>query len=421
MSAVIVIELLMLTMIIHVNHYSGFTKQQRFWFVLTFISVMICTLSEYLVHGVTYDNRFKIPLTIITVVQFSTAPLLGVFFSGALGLHKQARIMTFAFLSNALIETVLAPFGLIFTFTETQYERGDLFWIYEVFYFLALLYLAVSMILVGKKFKHRDGITILMVMVILIAGILPMTFFKTHITYIAIGIAACVCYIYYNDLVQQDIKSELVLNQQKMSEMQIHTISGLANIIENRDMETGEHITRTTYYVKKLAEHARDEGVYADILTDHYIELLETLAPMHDVGKIVVSDKILKKPGKLTPAEYEEMKKHTSEGGRVVREILKDISDEEYLRFASDIATYHHERWDGSGYPKGLKGEEIPLCARIMAIADVFDALISERCYKDAMPIEDALKIMKEEGDSHFDPKLLEVFLKHIQEDIKKE
>ena len=125
---------------------------------------------------------------------------------------------------------------------------------------------------------------------------------------------------------------------------------------------------------------------------------------------------ILTEPGKLTIEEYEEMKKHAKLGGSVVREVLNGITDEEYLSVASDIATYHHEWWDGTGYSNGLTGEEIPLSARIMAIADVFDALISERCYKKPIPHLDAIEIIKEESGSHFDPKLVEVFLRHKEE-----
>ena len=201
--------------------------------------------------------------------------------------------------------------------------------------------------------------------------------------------------------------------------MQVKIISGLASLIESRDTETGEHVIRTSEYVKILAEDCRAEGVYADIFTDHYIDLLHTLAPMHDVGKIVVSDRVLKKPGKLTPEEYEEIKQHAAQGGKVVRQVLSDITDEEYVSFASDIATYHHERWDGSGYPFGLKGEDIPLCGRVMSIADSFDALVSKRCYKDPIPVDGALEIMKSESGTHYDPKLLEVFLKHKEKYIE--
>ncbi|MBR5741590.1 MAG: HD domain-containing protein, partial [Firmicutes bacterium] len=248
------------------------------------------------------------------------------------------------------------------------------------------------------------------------AGIVPMTVARINVTYIAIAIAACLCYIYYNDLVQQDIKAELVEKQKKISAMQEHIIAGMANLIEHRDLETGEHVSRTSYYVKTLAEDARKDGVYADMIDDRFVALLHTLAPMHDIGKIIVEDRILRKPGKLTTDEFESMKQHAAVGGTVVHEALNGITDEEYLSFASDIATYHHEWWNGNGYPKGVAGEEIPLCARIMAIADVFDALISERCYKKAMPPDEAFEVIRAEAGTHFDPKLAEVFLNHRDE-----
>jgi len=412
-SIILITELMMIAMTLHVIHYSGFTKTQKAWYLMTFISIMLCSAAEFAVHCGWYAPAFAVPLTIITVIQFSLAPMLGVFFIGALGLHHQARYASIIFSLNLLVEIVAAPFGWIFSFGLEGYSRGPLFIIYEAFYFVSLLYLLIGMIIVGKKFRHRDFRTISMVIVVLVAGILPMTIFKINVTYIAIAIAASLCYIYYNDLVQQDIQAELVLNQERISGMQRHIISGLSNLIENRDMETGEHISRTSAYVKTLAELARDDGVYTEELTDRFIALLQTLAPMHDIGKIVVSDRILKKPGKLTPEEFEEMKKHAVVGGKVVKEVLSDVTDEEYLAFASDIAMYHHERWDGTGYPSKLQGDEVPLSARIMAIADVYDALISERCYKKAMPPEEAFEIIKEEAGTHFDPLLAEVFLNH--------
>ena len=280
----------------------------------------------------------------------------------------------------------------------------------------AIIYLVISMIIVGRKFHHRDFVTIIMIIVVLIAGIIPMAIFKLNITYIAIAIGASLCYIYYNDLIQQDTKQELLENQQRISDMQSHMISGLANLIENRDIDTGGHISRTSRYVKTLAEDARKDGVYADVIDDRFINLMYTLAPMHDIGKIIIPDRILKKPGRLTAEEFEQMKQHAAVGGSVVREVFSGITDEEYLSFASDIATYHHERWDGTGYPSGLKGEEIPLSARIMAIADVFDALVSERCYKTAMSAEEAYEIIREGAGTHFDPQLSAVFINHKTE-----
>lgn len=413
MSATILIELLMIAMTLHVINYSGFTRQQKAWFIMTFASVMVCSAAEFAVHCGYYKPSWAIPLTIITVIQFSASPLLAVFFSGALGQHKESKKAVWFFMINAVIETVSAPFGWVFYFDAEGYHRGKFFIIYTVCYFLALLYLIVSMIVVGRKFRHRDTITIGMVLVILIAGIIPMTLMEIHIAYISIGIAACLCYIYYNDLVQEDIHAELIANQEKITDMQKHTISGLANLIESRDTETGEHVSRTVAYVKAIAENAMIERIYPEEIDERFISLLTTLAPMHDVGKIIVPDSILRKPGRLTDEEYGIMKTHASAGGDVVRQILKGITDEEYLKFASDIATYHHERWDGAGYPEGLAGEDIPISARIMAIADVFDALVSERCYKKAMPVDKALATIRLESGSHFDPKLAEIFLKY--------
>ena len=219
-----------------------------------------------------------------------------------------------------------------------------------------------------------------------------------------------------NDLIQKEKQAEFIANQEKVSRMQAHIISGLANLIESRDLETGEHVARTRSYVKALSEFARADGVYTDLLDDHFISLMCRVAALHDVGKIVVPDHILKKPGRLTPEEYDEMKRHASEGGKVVREVLDGVTDDEYLSFASDVATCHHEKWNGEGYPKGRSGEAIPLSARIMAIADVFDALVSKRCYKNPMPPERAFEIIREEAGKQFDPNLAQVFLNHKDE-----
>lgn len=415
--ATLLLELMMIAMILHVLRYSGFTKVQKTWFILTFSSVIVCSAAELAVHCGVYKPIFAIPLTVLTTLQFSLSPLLAVFFSGALGLHKESTIALKIFLLNVILEIVSAPFHWIFFFDESGYHRGELFPVYMACYFIALVYLIVSMIVVGRRFRHRDFSTIVMVLVTLIAGIIPMTVFELHIAYLSIGISACLCYIYYNDLVQEDIQTDLIANQEKMSKMQEYTISGLASLIEGRDTETGEHVTRTCRLVREIAENARRDGVYADEIDDHFITLLYTLAPMHDVGKIVVSDRILRKPGKLTPEEFEQMKIHTTEGGKIVRKILSEIANEEYIQFASDIATYHHEWWNGNGYPSGLKGEEIPLCARIMALADVFDALISTRCYKGPYPVDQAIEMIRAESGTHFDPKLTEVFLSHLSEE----
>ncbi len=194
-------------------------------------------------------------------------------------------------------------------------------------------------------------------------------------------------------------------------DMQYKTIVGMANLIESRDGETGEHVKRTSAYAVMIANELMSKGIYADDITKDYMDNLWKAAPLHDIGKIVVSDSILQKPGKLTPEEFDKIKLHASEGGKIIDGTLEAIDDKEYLDMAHKVARYHHEKWDGSGYPEGLKGEEIPLCARIMAVADVFDALISKRCYKEAMSVDKAYEIIKESSGSHFDPEVAKAFV----------
>lgn len=218
----------------------------------------------------------------------------------------------------------------------------------------------------------------------------------------------------YKNQLEIDVENKnraLREHDEKMLQLQNSTIIGMAALIESRDGDTGEHVKRTSAYVAMLALAAKQAGYKPETLTDPYIELLTKAAPLHDIGKITVSDTILLKPSRLTEDEFEKMRLHAREGGRIVRDVIGGIGDEEYINIASDVAEYHHEKWDGSGYNAGLAGEDIPLSARIMAIADVFDALVSKRCYKEKIPIDEAFDIIKDSGGTHFDPVLTGIFL----------
>lgn len=199
--------------------------------------------------------------------------------------------------------------------------------------------------------------------------------------------------------------------QSEIVKMQEHTIISLSSLVENRDSDTGEHVRRTSDYVYMLAKESQKRGIYSDILTDKYIEILRTAAPMHDIGKIVIPDAVLKKPGRLTPEEFEEIKKHTVEGGRIIQDVIGPVQTPEYVHIAREIAVYHHEKWDGTGYPYGLAKEDIPISARIMALADVFDALTTPRCYKEPFSFEQAMRIITMESRFQFDPTLVDVFV----------
>lgn len=220
-----------------------------------------------------------------------------------------------------------------------------------------------------------------------------------------------------NDIIKKS--DEITEQNKKIIYIQEQTIYGMANLIESRDSDTGEHVKRTSLYVELLGKAAKEAGYHKEIITDGYIEILKKAAPMHDIGKIAVSDSILKKPGKLTEEEFKKIQNHTIAGEKIIREVLSGIESEDYVKIAADIAVSHHERWDGNGYPYKLKGEEIPLEARIMAIADVFDALVSPRCYKDPFSTDEAFEIISLSRGTHFDPVLTDLFISKKDEVIK--
>ena len=199
--------------------------------------------------------------------------------------------------------------------------------------------------------------------------------------------------------------------------VQMHNklILGMATMVESRDNSTGGHIRRTSDVVKLLIDEIKKDAgdkknmlllFGIDGLTEEFCKNVIQAAPMHDLGKIAVDDAVLRKPGKFTDEEYTKMKAHAAEGARIVDSILEGTGNESFHKVAVNVAHYHHERWDGSGYPEGLKGDDIPIEARIMAIADVYDALVSKRVYKERMSFEDANKIIMDGMGKHFDKTL---------------
>ena len=198
--------------------------------------------------------------------------------------------------------------------------------------------------------------------------------------------------------------------------MQEGLIITMADMVENRDSDTGAHIQKTAAYVKIIVEGLKKKGYYMEKLTPKFMSDVVRSAPLHDVGKINIPDEILNKPGKLTDEEYEIMKTHTTAGKKILEKAISTVEGGSYLKEARNMAAYHHERWDGKGYPEGLHGEVIPLAARIMSVADVFDALTSPRVYKPAFSLDKALSIIEEGRGTQFDPKCVEVFMEALPE-----
>jgi putative two-component system response regulator len=213
------------------------------------------------------------------------------------------------------------------------------------------------------------------------------------------------------------LESEVYRRTREVQAIQDVTILTMASLAETRDNETGNHIRRTQHYVKALAVKLRDHPRFAGYFTDHMIDLLFKSAPLHDIGKVGIPDRILLKPGKLTPEEFEVMKTHTTLGRDAIEQAERQLGTPvEFLKLAKEIALSHQEKWDGSGYPEGLAGDAIPVSARLMAVADVYDALISRRVYKPAFPHERAVELIAEGRARHFDPDVTDAFLEIREE-----
>lgn len=193
-------------------------------------------------------------------------------------------------------------------------------------------------------------------------------------------------------------------------------IMGFATLVESKDDSTGGHIKRSSAYVNIIANSLKNLPKYKNIISKDYIDNLNKAAPMHDIGKISIPDEILQKPGKLSYDEMEIIKTHPDIGSKIIRNTFGHLDNQEYQETAYNVARYHHEKWNGKGYPDGLTKEEIPLCARIMAVADVFDAVSANRCYRDAMPLETCFNIISKGRNTDFDPDVVDAFLANRQQ-----
>lgn len=211
----------------------------------------------------------------------------------------------------------------------------------------------------------------------------------------------------YSDNLEKEVREQTA----HINRMQDKIVLGMADMVENRDNNTGGHIKRTSEVVRIFTNELILHSSEYDF-TNEFLEYVVKAAPMHDLGKIAVDDSVLRKPGKYTPEEFNEMKKHSEKGAEIVTHILEGVNDENFVDIARNVAHYHHEKWNGEGYPQQLSGVGIPVEARIMALADVFDALVSKRCYKDKMDYDRAFRIIEESLGTHFDPGLGSVFLK---------
>ena len=228
-------------------------------------------------------------------------------------------------------------------------------------------------------------------------------------------------YLAFSEMTEDNLNylEDIKHKNETISTMQNALIMVLADMVESRDQNTGEHVKKTARYTGIIMDELKKEGIYSDKLTDKFMSDVIKSAPLHDIGKIKVSDRILNKPSRLDDDEYKRMKDHTLAGADIIDQVIEKVPESDYLKEARNLALYHHERWDGKGYPMGLSGEDIPLSARIMAVADVFDALSSDRCYKKAFSFDESMDIILEGSGTHFDPNIAMAF-SNARDEVRK-
>ncbi len=279
-------------------------------------------------------------------------------------------------------------------------------------FIMAGIYMALSIIIFLKRWNYieRNKRWSVFPYLLIMAGICIFQMIYPQSLLTSLGVMVIILGIYMNQ--ETPSVTELTNYHEEM-------VMGFATLVENKDGSTGGHIKRTSAYVKLLIKELQRRGLYKDILNKDYTNNIYKAAPMHDIGKIAIPDYILQKPGKLTDEEFEIMKQHASKGGEIIEKTFGHLGNVGYSKMAYDVARYHHEKWNGRGYPEGLKENEIPLCARIMAIADVFDAVSEKRCYRDAMPLDKCFAIIEEGRGRDFDPLLVDCFLS-IRDKVEK-
>ena len=273
----------------------------------------------------------------------------------------------------------------------------------KVCFVICFIYIAECVYELSHTWNYIDvskRITLLTFIVVLAVNCIIQSLFpETLIT--SIGITIVVIGIYLN--LENPAFDELRRNYDAM-------VIGFADLVENRDENTGGHIKRTSEYVRIIVKELRNRRVYEERITVDFIENVIKAAPLHDIGKIATPDAILTKPGKLDDDEYEIMKQHVIKGSEMLEGVLRNMNDDDYKEIAYEVCRYHHEKWNGKGYPEGLANYAIPLSARIMAVADVFDAISQKRCYRDAMPLDMCFRIIAEGSGKDFDPEVVNAF-----------
>lgn len=325
--------------------------------------------------------------------------------SVTVGISKRKWVKAVYILPGAVSVFLTICFLPGLEFLKGEYSNYSMGTAVYICYFSVLIYFALTIVVFIAKYtyvsanKWKNLATILIAIVIILA----IQIFSPDSLISCIAVVMITVSIYLN-MEDYAIHGCLAHYHNEM-------VMGLATLVENRDDNTGGHIRRSSAYVALIAKNLKRTKKYKNLITRDYLNNLVQSAPMHDIGKIGIPDAILQKPGKLTNEEFERMKEHPVIGGKIIRDTFGHLYNGEYESMAFQVARYHHEKWNGKGYPEGISGINIPLCARIMAVADVFDAVSAKRCYRDGMPLEECYSIIMNGRGVDFDPDIVDAFL----------
>ena len=321
------------------------------------------------------------------------------------------------------IFTCLTPFlDIYYTITpENTYQRANLFVVsvaIEVVLYVEALLLVIRH---HKKMSNAENIGFAsFIFCPFITQIVQIANYGIALNSLGLTVSFLIIYINMNQRLKTKLNTtekQLTALDNKKTTLLNNTIINLANLIETD--ETGSnHTKRITEYSKLIAQTCKKNALYDDVIDENFIAIIEKTSVLHDIGNIIVPYPVLRKPSKVTAEEYEQIKEHAKTGSEMVYDILDVGFERDFIKMAADICKFHHERWDGTGYPDRLRGKEIPLCARIVALADVFDALTSPRCYKNSVSFDEAFRVIDNESGKHFDPELVMEFLK-IKKQLK--
>lgn len=390
-----------------ISRKSGCNTLFDVFYVVTEIAVLFDGITAGIVN---YSDRIPravnllLHLGMFISYELCVMLLFWYWLSVTVGIPKRKEIRVAYSLPGIIAIVLTAAFLPQLAFLAGEYTDYSMGYSVYVVFGTVILYCILTIVLIIANYRYiprhkRENLLVTLICIFLVLT-LQVVFPEALITCIAATLVTVGIFI--------NMENPAIRG---LEHYQNEMVMGFATLVENKDDNTGGHIRRTSAYAVLIAENLRKNKKYKNVITRDFLDNLVQSAPMHDVGKIGIPDAILQKPGRLTPEEFDVMKQHPVIGGKIIRDTFGHLFNGEYENMAYQVARYHHEKWNGKGYPEGISQNQIPLCARIMAVADVFDAVSAKRCYRDAMPLEECYSIIENGRGTDFDPDVVDAFL----------